>query len=135
MILHLPDGYDTRIAETGAPLSTGQRQRIGLARALFGDPFLVVLDEPNSNLDSDGEGALTRAIVGVRQRGGICIVVAHRASALAAVDQVLVMAEGRIRAFGPRDEVLRRVLAPVQTGGVTADEGGPIGQPREREVA
>ena len=113
MILGLPEGYDTRLGERGAGLSAGQRQRIGLARALYRDPFLVVLDEPNANLDSEGENALTQAIRGVRARGGICVVVAHRPSALAAVDLVLVMAEGRLQVFGPKDEVFKRVLRPA----------------------
>jgi ATP-binding cassette subfamily C protein len=112
LILRLPEGYDTRIGETGAGLSAGQRQRIGLARALYRDPFLVVLDEPNSNLDAEGEAALTQAILGVRRRGGICVTIAHRPSALAALDMVLVMAEGRMQAFGPKDEVLKHVLRP-----------------------
>ena len=85
MIVRLPEGYDTQIGESGAVLSAGQRQRIALARALYRDPFLVVLDEPNSNLDSDGDKALTQAIMRVRQRGGIVVVVAHRPSALAGV--------------------------------------------------
>jgi ATP-binding cassette subfamily C protein len=110
LILNLPEGYDTRMGEGGTELSAGQRQRVALARALFGDPFLVVLDEPNSNLDAEGEEALTQAIRWVRARGGIVVVVAHRPSALAAVDQVLVMADGRAQAFGPRDEVLSRAL-------------------------
>lgn len=113
LILRLPEGYDTRIGEGGAGLSAGQRQRVGLARALYRDPFLVVLDEPNANLDNEGEAALTQAILGVRRRGGICVVVAHRPSALAAVDLVLMMAEGRAQAFGPKDEVFRRVLRPA----------------------
>jgi ATP-binding cassette subfamily C protein len=113
MILRFPEGYETRIGEGGRALSAGQRQRIALARALYGAPFLVVLDEPNSNLDAEGEEALNRAILGVKQRGGIVIVIAHRPSALAAVDHVLVMAEGRPQAFGPKDEVLKRVLRPT----------------------
>jgi ABC-type multidrug transport system ATPase subunit len=115
MILRLPQGYDTRIGEDGSNLSAGQRQRIGLARALFREPFLVILDEPNANLDNEGDAALTQAILGVRRRGGICVVVTHRPSALAAVDLMLMMAEGRAQAFGPKDEVFRRALrlAPV----------------------
>jgi ABC-type protease/lipase transport system fused ATPase/permease subunit len=109
LILCLPEGYETEIGEGGAALSAGQRQRIGLARALYGEPFLVVLDEPNSNLDAEGEQALNRAIVGVRQRGGIVVVVAHHPSALAGVDHVLVMANGRAQTFGPSDEVLAKI--------------------------
>ena len=110
MILTLPKGYETRIGEAGQALSAGQRQRIALARALYRDPFLVVLDEPNSNLDADGERALTEAIAGVRARNGVVVVIAHRPSALMAVDRVAAMAKGEIQAFGERDEVLRQVL-------------------------
>ncbi len=113
MILQLPDGYETQVGEAGAALSGGQRQRIALARALYGDPFLVVLDEPNSNLDNEGEQALTSAIKSVRARGGIVIVIAHRPSALAGIDLLLVMADGRIQSFGPKDDVLSKVLRPV----------------------
>jgi len=108
MILRLPEGYETRIGEDGMALSAGQRQRLGLARALYGDPFLVVLDEPNSNLDAEGEAALTHAIHSVRNRGHIVMVVAHRPSAIAAVDLIAVMANGTLQAFGSKDEVLRR---------------------------
>ena len=108
LILSLPNGYGTRIGELGMAISAGQRQRIALARALFGNPFLVVLDEPSSNLDAEGEEALTRAILSVRARNGIAIVVAHRPSALAGVDHVLVMHEGRLKAFGPKDQVLSK---------------------------
>ena len=113
MILRLSDGYETQIGDGGTSLSVGQRQRIGLARALFGEPFLVVLDEPNSNLDSEGEEALTQAMLDVRARGGIVVVVAHRPSALAGVDMILMMAEGRQQAFGPKEAVLPKVLRPI----------------------
>jgi ATP-binding cassette subfamily C protein len=112
LIVRLPHGYATRIGEGGMSLAGGQRQRIALARALYGNPFLVVLDEPNSNLDAEGERALTQAIANVRARGGIAVVIAHRPSALAAVDQVLVMAGGEAKAFGPKDEVLRPIAQP-----------------------
>ena len=112
LILRLPDGYKTRIGTQGSVLSAGQRQRIALARALYGKPFLVVLDEPNSNLDSEGEAALTQAILGVRKRGGIIVVVAHRISAIAGVDLLLAMADGQQKLFGPRDEVLAAMKNP-----------------------
>ncbi|MGF6257420.1 type I secretion system permease/ATPase [Ensifer sp. ZNC0028] len=108
LVLSMPDGYDTRIGAAGAALSAGQRQRIGLARALYGKPFLIVLDEPNASLDAEGEVGLTNAIVAARRAGSIVVVIAHRPNALAAVDQVLVMAKGSMVAFGPRDEVLRK---------------------------
>ena len=113
LILRLPDGYDTPVGEAGIDLSAGVRQRLALARALYRDPFLVVLDEPNSNLDADGDQALTHAILGVRRRGGIVIVVAHRPSALMGVDMVLALNGGQVQAFGPKDEVLRKVLRPA----------------------
>jgi ATP-binding cassette subfamily C protein len=116
LILSFPEGYSTQIGEAGHFLSAGQRQRVALARALYGDPFLVVLDEPNSNLDAQGEAALTHAIHTVRGRGGIAVIVAHRPSALAGVDMVLMMNQGRAQAFGPRDEVLRQVLQPAAQG-------------------
>src|SRR6185295_14959575 len=106
MIVKLPDGFDTVIGEGGSRLSAGQRQRIALARALYDDPFLVVLDEPNSNLDAEGEASLTKALIGIRARGGIAVVVAHRPSALAAADKVLIIANGQMQAFGAKDEIL-----------------------------
>ena len=116
MILMLPQGYDTQIGEHGSSLSAGQRQRIALARALYRDPFLVVLDEPNSNLDAEGEAALTRSIARIRERGGIAVVIAHRPSALAACDYVLVMNAGQMQAFGDKERVLNATLSRVANG-------------------
>jgi PrtD family type I secretion system ABC transporter len=110
MILRLPNGYDTQIREAGSALSAGQRQRVGLARALYGNPFLVVLDEPNSNLDAEGDAALAGAIGSIRARGGIVVVVAHRPSALGSVDNILVMNAGKAQAFGPKEEILPKVM-------------------------
>jgi PrtD family type I secretion system ABC transporter len=107
MIVHLRDGYQTELGPHGTALSAGQRQRIALARALYGDPFLIVLDEPNSNLDAEGEEALTRVITKVRERGGIVVIVAHRPSALQAVDMVGLVQNGRLVAFGPKDEIVQ----------------------------
>ena len=112
LIVNLPDGYETAVGDNGRELSAGQAQRIALARALYCDPFLVVLDEPNSNLDAEGDEALTRAILNVRARGAIVVVVAHRPSAIAGVDYILVMAKGRQQQFGPKEEILNRVIAP-----------------------
>jgi len=109
MIVRLPEGYSTRIGEGGMSLSAGQRQRLGLARAVFGGPFLVVLDEPNANLDADGEAALTRAIEDLRKDGCIVIVVSHRPSSLSALNTAAVMYDGKMIAFGPREEIFARV--------------------------
>jgi PrtD family type I secretion system ABC transporter len=122
LILRLADGYDTQIGEGGTALSAGQRQRVALARALYRDPFLLVFDEPNSNLDAEGEQALTQAILGARARGRIVVVIAHRPSALAGVDLVLMMADGKAQTFGPKDEVLNKVLR--RPGGPAAAEAG-----------
>jgi PrtD family type I secretion system ABC transporter len=115
LILSLPDGYATPIGESGMTLSAGQRQRIAWARALNGNPFLVVLDEPSSNLDAEGEEALTQAILGVRAREGIPIVIAHRPSALSGVDHVLIMDNGGMKMFGKKDDVLKTVLRTATT--------------------
>jgi ATP-binding cassette subfamily C protein len=113
LIIKMREGYDTEIGEQGAALSAGQAQRVGLARALYGDPFLIVLDEPNSNLDSEGDEALTRAVRGARERGAIVIVVAHRPIGIEAVDQLLMLKDGRVQAFGPKETVLGQVLQRV----------------------
>jgi len=113
LILRLPEGYDTRIWDGGVGLSAGQRQSVGLAQALYGNSFLVILDEPDANLDAEGENALTQAILKIRRRGDIAVVIAHRPSALAALDLVLMMTDGRAQAFGPKDEFLKRVLWPT----------------------
>lgn len=110
LIINLPQGYDTPLGENGIGLSAGQAQRIALARALYGDPFLVVLDEPNSNLDADGDEALLEAILSVRARKGIAVVVAHRPSAIAGLDLVLVMNGGRQVEFGPKESTLAKIL-------------------------
>jgi ATP-binding cassette subfamily C protein len=112
LIIGLPEGYETVAGDHGSALSAGQAQRIALARALYRDPFLVVLDEPNSNLDAEGDEALTRAILGLRARGAITIVVAHRPSAIAGVDYILIMAKGRQQQFGPKEEILTRLTPP-----------------------
>jgi len=115
LVLKMTDGYNTQISEGGAKLSAGQRQRIGLARALYGAPTLVVLDEPNSNLDAEGESALIQAMASVRERGGTVIVVAHRPSAISVLDQLMMIRDGQMVAFGPKDEVLKKVMArPVE---------------------
>ncbi|MBV7409618.1 type I secretion system permease/ATPase [Maritimibacter sp. DP1N21-5] len=138
MIVRLTDGYQTPLGPQGMSLSAGQRQRIGLARALYRDPFLVVLDEPNSNLDSEGDKALTEALQTVRSRGGVVIVIAHRPSALAAVDLVGVIQNGRLAAFGRKEEILQgdaKVTPFSAAEGKTSERPAPTDRkpkPRKR---
>jgi PrtD family type I secretion system ABC transporter len=115
MIVKMRDGYNTQVGEHGAALSAGQAQRVALARALYGEPFLIVLDEPNSNLDTEGDEALTRAVRSARERGAIVVVVAHRPIGIEGVDQILVLRDGRMQAFGPKETVLAQVLQPRVT--------------------
>ena len=128
MIIKMRAGYDTEIGEQGAALSAGQAQRIALARALYGDPFLIVLDEPNSNLDTEGDEALIRAVRAARERGAIVVVVAHRPIGVEAANLLLVLAEGRVQAFGPKETVLGQVLqqrAPANPSPIkVVSEGG-----------
>jgi ATP-binding cassette subfamily C protein len=122
MILRLPNGYETELGPGGAGVSPGQAQRIALARALFRSPRVVVLDEPNSHLDQDGEMALVSAIEGVRARSGVVFVVAHRAGVLNVVDKIMVLRDGRIIEFGPRAAVMAKIsqgAAPAQGAPVT----------------
>lgn len=109
MILHLPQGYDTRLGDGGAGLSGGQKQRLGLARAMYGDPSLIVLDEPNSNLDEVGEQALVGAIMDLRKRGKTIVLITHRQNALAATTKLLVMRDGTVQMFGPTREVMAAI--------------------------
>jgi len=108
MVTRFKDGYQTQIGEAGSVLSAGQRQRIALARAMYGNPFLVVLDEPNSNLDADGDAALQQAIAAIKARKGVVVAVSHRPGILEAFDMVLLLSEGQVAAFGPREEVLSK---------------------------
>lgn len=112
MILRLPNGYETEIGDSGQYLSGGQRQLIGLARAMFGRPKLVVLDEPNSNLDGDSEAALTQALERLKEQGTTVVLVSHRPTLVQGVDKVLLLKDGAMEMFGPRAEVLKRLMNP-----------------------
>jgi len=119
MILRLPNGYDTAIGECGLMLSGGQKQRIALALALFGSPKVLVLDEPNSNLDADGETALLRAIAVLRESGTTVVLITHKLNLINAAEKILVMREGSVEMFGPRMAVLQRLGAVAQPTAAT----------------
>lgn len=129
LILRLYEGYDTPVGEGGAVLSGGLRQRLALARAVYGEPSLVVLDEPSSNLDSDGDVALANCILEIKKRGTTVVLISHRPTTLGVVDKLLVLKDGAAVMFGARDEILAR-LAGYKT---SAPAGGPTGQPVRRE--
>ena len=124
MILKLPNGYDTRVSANGGRLSGGQMQRIGLARAMYGDPMILVLDEPNSNLDNEGSEAVNLAIRSLKAEGKAVIVVAHRPAAIKECDMLLMLEAGVMRAFGPREQVLKDVLQNHQQVTGSTGPGG-----------
>jgi PrtD family type I secretion system ABC transporter len=115
MILKLPMGYDTPIGDGGNILSGGQRQRIALARALYGNPVFVILDEPNSNLDDLGEKALVQTLTRMKDQGITTIVVSHKPNLLAVVDKILMLNNGMVALYGPKDEVIKKMMSAVQT--------------------
>ena len=123
----LPDGYNTHIGDGGQALSGGQRQRIGLARAIYGMPSVIVLDEPNANLDAVGEQALVQAVAAMKQARRTVVIVTHKTNILGVVDYVLVMNEGSVQLAGPRDEVLASIMGPR----VVASPPEPVAAPAE----
>ena len=126
MILRLPEGYDTRVSALGGRLSGGQIQRIGLARAMYGDPVILVLDEPNSNLDNEGSVALNIAIKTMKEQGKSVIIMAHRPAAIQECDLLMVIEDGMRRAFGPRDQVLREMVKNANEIQSSAAPGGVV---------
>lgn len=134
IILNLPNGYDTPLGVGGNMLSGGQKQRVGLARALYGDPVLLVLDEPNSNLDEQGEQALLETIRGLSARGKTTVLITHKMSSLSVVQKIMVLSDGSLKAFGPRDEVLAALRAHAASGNNGNAIAGPSPQ-QNRQVS
>jgi ATP-binding cassette subfamily C exporter for protease/lipase len=130
-VQRLPQGYDTPLGVGGSALSGGQRQRIGLARALYGNPAMVVLDEPNSNLDEIGERALARTLADLRAHGTTTVLITHRLAALNMVQKIMVLTDGMVKAFGPRDEVVAAMRAASNP---PAPIGAPSAAPRAEEA-
>ena len=120
LILRMPRGYDTEVGEGGVVLSAGQRQRVGLARTMLGDPAYIVLDEPNASLDAEGEEALIRAIDAMKTKGSTVVIISHKAGVFRSADKMLVLREGRVELFGPRDQVMARLVKPAEVRAVEA---------------
>jgi ATP-binding cassette subfamily C exporter for protease/lipase len=129
MILRFPMGYDTPIGEAGNLLSGGQRQRIGLARALYGDPKLIVLDEPNANLDDAGETALYNAVQDLKARGKTVFLITHRPGAVAVADRILILLDGQVQMEGPRDSVMASIKAAQQQAAAPPPARAPGASP------
>jgi ABC-type protease/lipase transport system fused ATPase/permease subunit len=125
LIVRLPNGYDTELGAGGITLSVGQRQRVGLARAMLRNPAFVVLDEPNANLDAQGEEALLSALRGMKSRGETVVVISHKPSMLQAADKLLVLRDGRVDLFGPREAVLERLAKNAAAAAVPAQASIP----------
>jgi ABC-type protease/lipase transport system fused ATPase/permease subunit len=120
LILRLPKGYETEVGDSGHTLSAGQRQRVGLARTMLGNPAFIVLDEPNASLDAEGEDALLKAIDAMKANGATVVIISHKPSVFRAADKMLVLREGRIELFGPRDQVMARLMKPTEVRAVEA---------------
>ena len=135
MILHMPGGYDTKLGDGGAGLSGGQKQRLGLARAMYDDPVLLVLDEPNSNLDDVGEQALVRAVMDLRQRGKTIVMITHRTTVLSVTSKLLLMRDGGVQAFGPTNDVLAALQEANKKAMLAQQQAAPQTAPQTAQAA